>query len=266
MPYYVSRGRRLHFETVGDGRPIVLLHGFTNYGMAWAPQLPALAYAGWRVIVPDLDGHGLSPATKEVTTVEDLAADTVAFLDELGLSSAVLCGLSLGGMIVQQAAVDAPGRVEALVVADSRPNADTPELREALAGWIRLFEQPDGPRKRLTATWPLLVNESFRESPSGRAALQAWEAILARIPGPSLGNVARGMTRFNVVDRLGAVRAPTLVISGEEDRLIAPAHSRATAELIAGAAFRVISGAGHISNLDSPAAFNDLLLRFLERV
>jgi 3-oxoadipate enol-lactonase len=174
--------------------------------------------------------------------------------------------LSLGGMIVQQAAVDAPDRVGALVVADSRPNADTPELREPVAGWVALFEQPDGPRRRLAATWPLLVNESFRESPSGRAALDAWERVLARIPGTSLSNVARGMTRFNVIDQLGAVHVPTLVISGEEDRLIPPAQSRATAELIEGASFHVIPGAGHISNVDSPAAFNELLLRFLERV
>ena len=266
MPFYVSRGRRLHFETVGDGRPVVLLHGFTNFGMAWAPQLPALAYAGWQMIVPDLDGHGMSPPAETVTTVADLAQDALALLDHLSLARAVLCGLSLGGMIAQQTAVEASGRVDALIVADSRPNADTAELRNAVEGWIGLFEQPDGPRRRLAATWPLLVNESFRESPSGRAALQAWERVLARIPGTSLSNVARGMTRFNVIDRLGAIRVPTLVISGEEDRLIAPAQSRATAELIAGASFHVIPGAGHISNLDSPAAFNDLLLRFLERL
>jgi 3-oxoadipate enol-lactonase len=266
MPFHVSRGCRLHFETLGEGRAVLLLHGFTNYGMAWTPQLPALVHAGYRAILPDLAGHGLSAPADAITAVPDLAADVVALLDHLGIERAVLCGLSLGGMVAQQAAVDVPGRVEALVVADSRPNADTPELAAAVAGWIALFEQPDGPRKRLAATWPQLVNEDFRESPSGRAALQAWEAVLARIPGTSLCNVARGMTRFNVIDRLAAVAVPTLVISGARDRLIAPAQSCATADLIPGAEFRIIPGAGHISNLDSPAEFNDLLIRFLERL
>jgi 3-oxoadipate enol-lactonase len=155
--------------------------------------------------------------------------------------------------------------VEALVVADSRPNADTPQLRDAVAAWIALFEQPDGPRRRLAATWPTLVNESFRESSSGRAAFRAWETVLAGIPGTSLSNVARGMTSFNVIERLSAATSPTLVVSGAKDALIAPEHSRVTAELIEGAEFRVIPGAGHISNLDSPAEFNDLLMRFLAR-
>lgn len=265
MPFFVSRGRRLHFEILGEGRPILLVHGFTNYGMAWAPQLPALVYSGYRVILPDLDGHGLSAAAEAVTTVTDLARDAAALLDHLAVQRAVLCGLSLGGMVVQQVAVDAPDRVEALIVADSRPNADTPELRQAVAEWTSLFEQPDGPRRRLAATWPHLVNQSFHDSASGRAAFRAWEAVLARIPGTSLSNVARGMTSFNVIDRLATATARTLVISGAEDKLIAPEHSRSTAALLKGAEFQVIPGAGHISNLDSPAEFNDLLLRFLER-
>ena len=154
----------------------------------------------------------------------------------------------------------------ALVVANARPDADTPELREAVAGWIAVLEQPDGPRKRLAATWPNLVTERFRQSEAGRAAFQAWEAVLAQLPGTSLGNVARGMTSFNVAASLGRVEAPTLVISGSEDRLIAPAQSRRTSDLVAGAQFHLIDGAGHISNLDSPAGFNAALLSFLQRV
>jgi 3-oxoadipate enol-lactonase len=265
MPHYPSRGRPLHYETVGEGRPVLLLHGFTNHAFAWAAQLGPLVHAGHRAILPDLDGHGRSPPADRVTTVAALAEDAVALLDHLWIERAVVCGLSLGGMVAQQLAVAAPERVAGLVVANSRPEADTPELREAVSGWIALLEQPDGPRKRLAATWPILVNAAFRESPTGAAAYEAWAAVLARIPGASLGNVARGMTAFNVVERLAGVRAPTLVVSGEEDRLIPPAASRAIAERIAGAAFHVIPGAGHISNLDSPAAFNGLMLDFLER-
>lgn len=263
MPFYVSRGRRLHYETIGEGPAVLLIHGFTNHGMIWAPQLPDLVQAGYRAILPDLDGHGRSAAAEGETSVAELAQDMVALLDRLGCGRAIFCGLSLGGMIAQQAAVDFPGRVAGMVAADSRPNADDASTRQAVESWVALFLQPDGPRRRLASTWPKLVSEPFRQSAAGRAAYASWERVLAAIPGSSLVNIARGMSRFNVLDRLPAVRVPTLVVSGEADALIPTAASRVTAERVPGALFQVIPGAGHIASLDSPDAFNRTLLEFL---
>lgn len=263
MGFFQSRGQRLHYEIHGDGAPVLLIHGFTNHGLAWAPQLSSLIYSGRRAIVPDLAGHGLSQPATTVTSVANLAGDMIALLDHLGIERAVACGLSLGGMVAQQMAVDHAERVSAIIVADSRPSADTPEQVRMVESWVELFERPDGPRRRLESTWPLLVNEAFRTSASGKATFAAWQMVLSRIPGASLSNVARGMRLFNVEKHLPGLRLPTLVIAGEEDRLIPSAASRLTADLVPGARFAVIPGGGHISSLDSPAEFNQLLLGFL---
>jgi 3-oxoadipate enol-lactonase len=261
MAFYRSRGLNLHYEVAGVGPAVLLVHGFTNFGLVWGPQIAALAYSGYRVIVPDLAGHGLSAPVEAVTDVPALASDMVALLDVLGIDRVVVCGLSLGGMVAQQMAIDHPQRAAALVVADSR--ADNNGMQAMVERWIAEFEGPGGPLGRLDKTYPMLLNEAYRSSVSGQATLDLWRLVLSQVTGRSLASVARGMLGFDVTAGLPAVDAPTLVISGEEDRLIPPALSQRSAELIHGARFEIIPEAGHISSLDSAAAFNQLLLAFL---
>ena len=200
------------------------------------------------------------------TTVSELATDMVALLDTLGIDRVPVCGLSLGGMIAQQIAVDHPDRISAMLVANSR--AENAGMRPArkVEGWITEFEGKGGPLARLEKTYPILVNESFRSSPAGEATLELWRLVLSRVTGHSLANVARGMVKFDVTGTLPNLQIPTLVVSGPEDKLIPPALSRRTAELVQGATFEVIPGAGHISSMDSTVAFNHVLLRFLSGV
>jgi 3-oxoadipate enol-lactonase len=261
MPHYTSRGLKLHFEALGDGPPVLLVHGFTNYGLVWTPQAVALAHSGFRVLMPDLAGHGLSEAVEQETTVSELATDMVALLDTLGIDRIPVCGLSLGGMIAQQMAVDHPDRISAMLVADSR--AESAGMRPAVEGWITEFEGKGGPLARLEKTYPILVNENFRSSPAGEATLELWRLVLSRVTGHSLANIARGMVKFDVTGTLPNLRIPTVVVSGTEDKLIPPNLSRRTAELVPGATFELIPGAGHISSMDSAVAFNRILLRFL---
>ena len=241
----------------------MLIHGFTNYGLSWAPQLAALVHSGYRVILPDLRGHGASSPATALCTVSDLAADMVGLLDHLGAGPVVLCGLSLGGMVALQMAVDQPNRVASIVVANSGASFSGPENTAIVDAWTELFLQEDGPLKRLRATWPTLVNDAFRESAQGRAAFNAWARVLATVQGLSLCHVAKGMTQFDLRGRLAAIRAPALVISGEHDCLFSPDQSREISGQIAGSRCSVISGASHLSSLDSSDQFNQLLLNFL---
>lgn len=263
MAWYESRGQRLHYESVGEGPAVVMLHGFSNFAGNWAPQLPDLVYAGYRVLLPDLAGHGLSQPAERVTTVPDLAADIAALLESLDIARAAVCGLSLGGMVAQQLAVLYPQRVAALFIADSDLRFDTPAGQAAVAGWVRLLEQPEGAVRRHEAAWPLLVSEAFRVSGAGQAAYETWRRVAARLPGRSLIQVAWGMSQFNLEAELTAVRAPALVVAGSDDRLIPPERGRQIAARIAGARFAEIPGAAHIPNLDSPGEFTRMLLDFL---
>ena len=158
MAFYRSRGLNLHYEVAGVGPAVLLVHGFTNFGLVWGPQIAALAYSGYRVIVPDLAGHGLSAPVEAVTDVPALASDMVALLDVLGIDRVVVCGLSLGGMVAQQMAIDHPQRAAALVVADSR--ADNNGMQAMVERWIAEFEGPGGPLGRLDKTYPMLLNEA----------------------------------------------------------------------------------------------------------
>jgi 3-oxoadipate enol-lactonase len=264
MPFYDSDQRRLNFDTIGTGKPIILIHGFTNYGLVWTPQLSSLVHRGYQVILPDLAGHGRSAPATAATTVRDFTRDICALMDSLQLQRATLCGLSLGGMVAQQMAIEHPDRVDGLIVANTRATFAEARYEGVIAGWIQLFEQPDGPRKRLQSVWPIMLNEAFRASAAGRATLAAWSDVLGSVPGSSLSNVARGMVAFDLRDRLREIQAPTLVIAGEQDKLFPPAESREISDGIAGARFAVIPGAGHLSSLDSADAFNALLCEFVE--
>lgn len=263
MPIFHAGSGPMQYETLGRGRPVVLIHGFTNYGLAWAPQLAPLVHAGYRVIVPDLHGHGASQPASGLCTVADLAADLAALLGHLGAAPAFLCGLSLGGMVAQQMALDRPDQVAGLLIANSRSSFSGPAMEALVEDWVALFRQDHGPVRRLEATWPHLVNASFRDSSAGRAAFDAWRQVLARLPGSSLSHVAQGMTRFDLRGRLAGIRVPALVVSGEHDRLFTTAQACEIAAEIAGAALEEIPGAGHISSMDSADRFNRTLLAFL---
>lgn len=264
MPYCERDGRRLHYEMLGQGRPVVLIHGFTNAGWSWMNQIAALVFAGYSVVVPDLYGHGLSdPATAE-TTVDDLARDVIALLNHLAIERASVCGLSLGGMIAQTLALEQPRRVERLVVANSRASFNDSATADLVAGWVEMFRQPGGPLKRFQATWPVMLNAVYRQSSAGQATYATWCRLAERHSGSSLANVALGMRAFDVAGRLGTIERPTLVIAGEEDKLFPPAIAREVSDAVPGAQFALITGAAHISSLDSAGAFNELLLDFLD--
>jgi len=263
MAVFQSARGPLHFENLGTGQAILLVHGFTNYGLFWTPQLAALVHSGYRAIVPDLHGHGASKPADALCTVPSLAHDMTALLDHLAIGQAVVCGLSLGGMVALQMAVDRPDRVAGLIVANTRSSFSDPEMVAMADGWIAVFEQEQGPLKRLAATWPRLGNAAFRESAAGRAGYDVWARILARLPGASLSQVARGMTRFDLRGRLAAIAVPTLVIAGEQDLLFRADEAREIASEIPSARLAVIAGAGHLSNMDSPDQFNCLMLEFL---
>lgn len=254
--------QRLWVEAIGEGPPVVLLHGFTNYGLAWAPQLPALAYAGYRVVIPDLPGHGRSQPLAGDGTVAELAAAVRAVCDRLALSRLHLVGLSLGGMVALEFAVRWPERVAALVLADTSPEFTSPAARELAAAWARTLEGPNGSLARLRQAWPLLVTPAFAQSPAGQAVWDNWQAVLQGVSGTGLARVARAMTGFDRRDDLAGLRLPVLVLTGQADRVFPPAVAADLHRAIAGSRLVPLADAGHLSNLEQPAAFNRALLQF----
>jgi pimeloyl-ACP methyl ester carboxylesterase len=175
MASYTARGLTLRYEQAGDGRPVILLHGMSNHCLAWAPQLDALAAAGWRAVLPDLAGHGRSDPVTERTTTEDLAGDVVALLDVLEVAAAPVCGLSLGGMVTQQLLVDHPERVTGALVVSAGTNLTFPAAEQVIASWKAIWLAPGvrvpvlavaGQHDRLAP--PQMVEQVAASVPGGR--------------------------------------------------------------------------------------------------
>ncbi|NYD89784.1 alpha/beta fold hydrolase [Sphingomonas melonis] len=263
MAFYEVAARTNYFIEFGTGRPILLLHGISNSGRAWGPQIAPLVGAGYRVIVPDHAGHGASGKLTAPIGVAVLADDIEALLAHLGIGPVDVVGLSLGGMIALELALRDPERIGRLVVANSFEKTSTPVFHALTEGWARTFERPGGPVRRLEQNWSSLVSPAFQTTPDGLRTYQVWHGIAATADGPSLAHVARGIGAFDVTERLAAFAVPTLFIAGNLDAMSPPETNLHMAQRAPQGCYVEIDGAAHISNVDSADRFSALLLDFL---
>lgn len=263
MAFYDTAGRANYFIEFGTGRPVLLLHGISNSGRAWGPQIAPLVEAGHRVIVPDHAGHGASSKLTAPFGVAALADDIEALLAHLDIESVDLVGLSLGGMIALELALRHPERIGRLVVANSFDKTTTPVFHALAEGWATIFERPGGPAQRLEQSWPSLVSPAFQATPEGLRTYQVWHGIAATADGASLAHVARGIGAFDVTEHIAALAMPTLFIAASLDAMSSPETSLRMAESAPLGRYVEIDGAAHISNVDSADRFSALLLEFL---
>jgi 3-oxoadipate enol-lactonase len=257
MNFTTSDGLNLFYTTTGDPADpaLVLVHGLGADYRMYAPQVEAFAAAGWHVITPDLRGHGQSAAVA-VFAVADCARDMAELLDHLGIAQAAFAGVSLGGLVVQQVAVDHPDRVTRLVVVDSY--SSTRGLTRKLAGWTASAMFRLLPRNTLIG-----IMLTAYQGPEKAAVRDYLRECMQRMSRQQLIIERDAINSFEIVDRLPAVRVPTLVIAGDGFGAMAVNMARETADAIPGARFEVLPGGADPSNLIVPEAFNALALAFL---
>jgi pimeloyl-ACP methyl ester carboxylesterase len=251
--------RAVAYDDAGEGRPIVFVHGFPHHRKLWAPQLRALAGHS-RAIALDLPGFGESDMP-EAFTIESWAGGIARFLDALHVDRAVIAGLSMGGYIALAFWRLHRDRVDALVLADTRAGADSEEGKQKRRETIELARR-EGPTAVARALLPGMVGKSTRErEPSVVATMRAMleSASVDSVVGASEAM----MTRPDATGLLATIDVPTLIIVGEEDVLTPPKESHAMHAAIAGSRLEVIPAAGHVSNIERPAAFNQVLTEFL---
>ncbi|HZG51947.1 MAG TPA: alpha/beta fold hydrolase [Pyrinomonadaceae bacterium] len=256
------RGIELGYEVTGAGSPVVLLHGFPFNRTLWREQADALGER-YRIITVDLRGHGETNATRDPATMEEMAGDVAALLDELGIARATLGGLSMGGYVALAFARLFPERVRALLLADTRPQADTPEARltrEATA--LRALDE--GMHTVAAAMLPkLFAPSTHAEHPE--IVERVREMILNTDP-QGAASALRGMAvRRDQTEFLRAISCPTLIIVGSLDQITPPADAELMHREIRGSRLEIIAGAGHVSNLERPAEFNRVLENFMRQ-
>ncbi|MDQ1558216.1 MAG: hypothetical protein QOD32_1276 [Pyrinomonadaceae bacterium] len=254
------RGIELAYESSGAGLPIVLLHGFPFNRTLWREQVEALRDRH-RVITVDLRGHGETTATRDPATMEAMAGDVAALLNELHITRVALGGLSMGGYVAFAFYRLFPERVSALVLADTRAQADTEEAR-------RMREETatralgEGMHTIAEAMLPkLLAPATHAERPEIVARVR--EMILNTDP-QGAASALRGMAvRRDQTEFLGEINCPTLVVVGSLDQITPLADSERMNRAIRGSRLEVIAGAGHVSNVERPSEFNRALENFL---
>jgi len=248
----------------GHGRTLVLLHAFPLNAAMWQPQLAA-APAGWRLVAPDLAGLGSSDDhDRTAVHLDDYAADVIATLDRLGITRAVVAGVSLGGYVALALARIAPQRLAGLVLADTKAPADTPEAR---AGRERMLDvlSDRGTAGVADEMIPKLLGETSRRERPGLAD-QIRAMTLTNDPEGVRRAILRLRDRPDATPVLATVTVPALVVVGEEDVVTPIAEAERLAEGIPGAALERIASAGHLSSLEQPAAFSRVLGDFLARL
>lgn len=252
---------QLAYTDVGAGPAVVLIHGYPFNRSLWTEQAEAL-HDRYRVVIPDLRGFGASDSSGDsAATMNRMAEDVAELMDHLEIEQAVIGGLSMGGYVALAFCKQIPARVRALVLADTRAQADTEEgkqtraqqaekaLSEGMAGiadaMLPKLLTPDTVSKR-----PELVKRirdmMLKTKPEGAAA-----ALL-------------GMAqRDDQTEFISSIEVPTLIAVGREDAITPVADSEAMHAKIADSRLVVIENAGHVSNLEQTEQFNDALQAFL---
>ena len=235
--------------------PVVFIHGLGGDHTMWQYQVPAFC-ARFPTITIDLRGHGESTRPDRDFGIADMALDVVRLLRTLGVERAHLVGLSLGGMVVQQFALDYPLATASLVLADTlcgTPSGFDSVMRDAFR-FIEENTMATVAQARITNAFSDAVDPVMRDYMIDHVARNDKAAYV---------RAARSAFGFSVCDRLAEIAAPTLVVVGEEDRVTPPLLSEDMAARIPGARLVRIAGAGHISNLERPEEFNRLVHEFL---
>ena len=254
------RGIEMVYDDAGCGAPVIFLHGFPFNRSMWREQAEALR-ASHRVVAPDLRGHGETTVVSEPATMEEMAEDVAALLDELNIVRAIVCGLSMGGYVALAFFRRYSGRVRALVLADTRPQADTDEGRRAREETAQRALK-DGMEPIAGAMLPKLLSVETRERRPD--VVERVRAMMLGTRPAGAAAALRGMAlRRDQTDLLPLIGVPTLVVVGSEDAITTPSDAEAMHEKIEGSRLLRIEGAGHVSNVERPAEFNRALVDFL---
>lgn len=253
----------LHWREAGpSGAPVLLLvHGFPFSSEMWRPQLESPP-AGWRVVAPDLRGFGSSPAVGgDPLTMDVMADDLAGLLQHLGVRSAVVCGLSMGGYITFALVRRHPQLVRALILCDTRPEPDTEEVRRGrLQSAARVIA--DGTGAVVDGMLPRVLSPTTpHRDPAVREEVRR---IMESAPQAAVAAALRGMAaRGDASPMLRSLAVPVQVIVGADDQITPVGEAQLMARAIRGSNLTIIRDAGHLPNLENTAEFNAAVEAFL---
>ena len=263
MPHFeITPSLKIHYldHNLHDSPTVLLLHGLGATGDSWLPQISALVEAGYRVIAPDARGFGQSTYPGGGMSISDMATDMATLLQHAEIDSAHVVGISMGGTLALQLALDHAELVNKLMLVNTFASLKPDNASHFLYFLMRMIlvhglgvpAQADAVTRRI---FPHPEQEELRQ--------QLHDQIIQADPRAYRG-VMRALARFNVANRLGEIRAPTLVVTGENDTTVPPQRQRTLTESIPNSRQVVIPDAGHAVTADQYEAFNRVMVDYLQ--
>lgn len=260
VPYAQLGDVKLYYEIDGQGDDLLLIHGVTSFIGNWRFVRPQLN-EHFRLVLPDLRGHGQSDKPLTHYSIEMFAQDMIRLLDELGIDKCIVAGHSLGGFISQQIALDAPERVRALILICTAPRVDV----EAAMAQIQVSQQLHGlpPGQVIEKQMDIYYEnpDVLRSTPGMLETLkkdidQCQELVVSH-------GYAQGATlSFNTEERLGEIQAPTLVVQCAQDKTFPLRWGEYLRDNIPNAEFRVIGKTSHSIQMEQPEKLAQVIIEF----
>lgn len=262
MPYAKVGEYKIYYEIDGQGENLLLIHGFSSFLPMWEYVRPNLR-KHFRLILPELRGHGRSDKPNIHYKIEMFAQDLVGLLDELKIKGCIVAGHSLGGFVAQQMALDAPKRLKGLILICTGPKVGV-EVAEA---WLEESQAGFGlpPKERFEKQLEakFFNPEKIRSTPGMMELLLAdEEQVQANLV--SHGYAASAALRFNIEAQLGQIQAPTLIIQCSQDKIFPCRVGEYFASHIPKAVLKVIEETGHSIQLEQPEALAKTIVDFCQ--
>jgi 3-oxoadipate enol-lactonase len=256
-------GNQVNYSLDGssDGPVILASHALATNLAVWGPQMDALSRK-FRVLRYDVLGHGDTEVPKGPYTLQQLAEQAAGLLDALAIERAHWLGLSMGGMIGQTLALMKPQAISSLILCDS--SSRTPAEAQPLWQERIKIAESEGMEPLIEPTIGRWFTAPFRTSHA--AVVDRVRAMIRSTSPYGYAGCCHAIAALDVIDRISAIRVPTLVIVGEQDPGMPVAVSRAIHERIAGSELVVIPSASHLCNTEQPEAFNQAVTSFLARL
>jgi 3-oxoadipate enol-lactonase len=259
MGFTRVNGVVLHHQVLGpsEGPVLIFINSLGSDLRIWQEVAPALTEQ-FRVVLYDKRGHGLSDAPPPPYSIDDHTDDLIALLDYIGIERASVVGLSVGGMIAQRMAVRLPDRVQSITLCCTAAKIGTPEL---WADRIGVVEQ-DGIEPIADAILQRWFTPPFRETRADELA--GWRNMLVRTPAHGYAGTCAAIRDADLRPDAGLIAVPTLCVAGDEDGSTPAEVVKGTADLIPGARFALIEGAGHIPCVEKPAELSEIIKQHLK--
>jgi 3-oxoadipate enol-lactonase/4-carboxymuconolactone decarboxylase len=260
---FVRCGSRVHHVELRPSAvrspALLLIHALGTSLRIWDGVVERLSFGG-PLLRYDLCGHGLSEVADAPCDSASLARDALGLLDQLGIESAVVCGLSVGGIVAQELALAAPARVRAAILCGTAARIGTRD------GWqIRIDQvRAGGIASIADASMPRWFSPRYRELEPD--AVRGYRCQLERTPEEGYLAMARVLAEADLTERVRGVHAPVLVVSGELDEATTPAEGRTLAGLIPGARFELLAGTSHLLCVERPAELAGLIDGFIQSI